>query len=321
MMGTLHSYFSYDIMPLCGIPTVTLEGQQADYIKILQRIEKLSEFGEETYVWSEMLRPILRRFVSAFDGEPDEAFWNQICHQTNQMCGNEYYTGWITAFCPFDERGHWQLFTPSVSEHIGYLHIDNVVYQAVQVSSVPWGFAQVDVKIIQDGLPVDATFVAGLMGLKVSDGPVSNSHSSLGLLQNQVNTSISPHPAWFIYEKTPGGSPEPAEAPDHLRDLQRFLRQGDPSASYLTSGVPVLPSPINFSYMIEPPERTPKVGFLDTPITISTDGGLEQRTPPRKLKKQRPWTPPSENGADRDRRESKTKKLLGLRRPLSSTNS
>lgn len=318
MMGSLHSYFSYEVMPLCGIPTVTLEGNQVDYINILRRVDKLSEFGEETHIWGELLRPIILRFVSAFNGEPDESFWNQVCHQTNEMCGNEYYTGWITAFCPFDERGRWQLFTPSVPERIGHLHIDNVMYQALHISKVPWGYAQVDIKIIEDGVPIDAAFVAGSMGLRVSDGPVSDSHSSLGLTQNEVNTRISPHPAWFIYEKTPC-IPAATEDPGQLRDLRLFLQQVDSDTSYLTSGVPVLSSPIDFPSLFEPVERIPKVGFVETPVTISSFGGLEQRESPRKLKKDRPWTLP-EDRSNRDRKESKTWRFPGLRRPLSSTN-
>ncbi|PVG02563.1 hypothetical protein CPB86DRAFT_691792, partial [Serendipita vermifera] len=105
MMGVLQSYSSYESMPLCGIPGVTLEGRKSDYIKILRRLDKLPEFGEETRLWAMMLRPIITRFIQAFDGDPDTMFWNCICHQTAEMCGDEHYTGWITAFCPFDQNG------------------------------------------------------------------------------------------------------------------------------------------------------------------------------------------------------------------------
>ena len=327
MMGTLQAFFSYEVMPLCGIPTVTLKGERADYVNILQRLEKLSTFGEETRAWGEMLRPIILRFISAFDGEPDEPFWNQVCHQTTQQCGDEYYTGWITAFCPFDERGKWQLFTPWVPEHIGHLQIDDIVYQALKIENVSWGFAQVDIKIIEQGRPIEATFVAGLMGVKISDGPASNSRSSLGLFQHEVNTCISPHPAWFIYEKTPH-VPSPTEFPGQLQHLHQFLHTLESDRSFITSGVPLLhsSSPIDFpSLFLEEAARMQKaeiqqVRFIEPSATASSAGSepLEQRNLPRKLRKDRPWTSP-ENMQIRDQKESKSW-FPSLRRPLTSTN-
>jgi len=46
MMGTLQSHYACEDMALCGIPTVTLEGSQVDYLEIEDRLNKLAEFGE-----------------------------------------------------------------------------------------------------------------------------------------------------------------------------------------------------------------------------------------------------------------------------------
>ncbi|KIM30487.1 hypothetical protein M408DRAFT_328069 [Serendipita vermifera MAFF 305830] len=331
MMGTLQAYFAYDVMPLCGIPTVTLKGEKKDYINILQRIDKLSSFGEETHWWAGMLRPIIQRFASAFDGEPDEQFWNQICHHTIERCGDEHYTGWITAFCPFDERGKWQLFTPWVPEHIGHLHIDGVNYQALSVYKIPWGFAQVDIKIIECGIPIEATFVAGLMGVKISDGPKSNSRSSLGLFQHDVNTSISPLPAWFIYEATPIIPPPKALVPGQLQNLHQFLHTMEMDRSLITSGVPLLHSsaPIDFASMFEEPVQVPKpevrTRFIEPSGTMSSPGSeprepREQREGPRKLRKERPWPPPEENTLGPPIKEAKSWFSTRRRLPLMSAN-
>ena len=55
-----------------------------------------------------MLRPIIRRFVAAFDGEPDTTFWSHIVHRNNGLCGHDDLSGWITAFCVWPNKGVWK---------------------------------------------------------------------------------------------------------------------------------------------------------------------------------------------------------------------
>ena len=74
------SYFDYKIRLLCGIPSVTLEGEKSDWERLLARLDKFDSFGEEPKAWAAMLRPILTRFVRAFEGEPDIDFWSRVCH-------------------------------------------------------------------------------------------------------------------------------------------------------------------------------------------------------------------------------------------------
>ena len=55
-----------------------------------------------------MLRPIIHRFVTAFDGEPDTTFWSYIVHRNNGLCGRDDLSGWITAFCVWSNKGVWK---------------------------------------------------------------------------------------------------------------------------------------------------------------------------------------------------------------------
>ncbi|CAA7263991.1 unnamed protein product [Cyclocybe aegerita] len=81
MMATLKAYFDYVFFLDCGIPSITLEGEKEDWENILRRLDKLDEFGQEPTAWARMLRPILKRFVDAFDGgKRDAEFWGRICH-------------------------------------------------------------------------------------------------------------------------------------------------------------------------------------------------------------------------------------------------
>jgi hypothetical protein len=86
----------------CGIPSITLEGTRSDWESILNRIDKISEFGEEPKEWARMLRIILRRFIRAFDkgGPPqsDKHFWQRMIDKAALSTGN-YISGWMSAFC------------------------------------------------------------------------------------------------------------------------------------------------------------------------------------------------------------------------------
>lgn len=107
MMGTLQKYFSYRMKLICGIPTVTLLGERADWEDILKRLDTLPELGDEPAMFATLLRPVLRHFVASFDPEPSPAvkdFWSKIAHQTGGS-GPYFLSGWITAFCFWDEDG------------------------------------------------------------------------------------------------------------------------------------------------------------------------------------------------------------------------
>lgn len=91
-----------------GIPNITLDGSKDDWQKILQRINRLYELGDEPSVWATMLRPILRRFVSAFDGEVDVHFWEHLVYLPFDPFEMLVVNGWITAFCVWNFFGKWQ---------------------------------------------------------------------------------------------------------------------------------------------------------------------------------------------------------------------
>lgn len=106
------SYANYLMSIACGIPSVTLEGEKSDWEDIYRRLSRLSELGDEPAVWAGMLRPIIRRFISAFDGEPDVAFWNHVA-DLDACCGQDDWSGWITAFCVWSPKGKWMPRTPA----------------------------------------------------------------------------------------------------------------------------------------------------------------------------------------------------------------
>ena len=110
MMATLKEYFSYKFTLKCGIPQVTLEGEKKDWENILQRLEKLKDYGVQSIAWYHLLVPVLSRFVEAFDnlnGKENVDFWQKVAHYEGGGSGPTWLAGWITAFCVFDAQGKW----------------------------------------------------------------------------------------------------------------------------------------------------------------------------------------------------------------------
>lgn len=188
-------YFSYGIQLFCGIPSVTLEGEKSDWEKILDRLDKLSSFGTEPSVWANLLKPILKRFVSAFDGEADIDFWGKVCHHAYGGSGPGSISGWITAFCVWNSEGKW--CGPNLTGNITALNrdswdgsyrliLDNVQYGIINDNCIPVGFCEVDVELDDNGKKFDCIMVSGNMGTHV---------------HGEKRDTISPLAAWFIFVK------------------------------------------------------------------------------------------------------------------------
>ena len=123
MMATLKEYFSYKFGLMCGIPRVTLEGEKKDWENILQRLEKLKEYGMQTIAWYHLLVPVISRFVKAFDnpnGKDNLNFWQKVAHYEGGGSGPTWLSGWITAFCVFDVKGGW------IGDPLREVSIDNI---------------------------------------------------------------------------------------------------------------------------------------------------------------------------------------------------
>ncbi|KAF9542659.1 hypothetical protein CPC08DRAFT_650114 [Agrocybe pediades] len=191
LMSTLKAYFNYTSQLICGIPSVTLEGDRSDWVKVLERIDKLETFGEEPAAWANLLRPILRRFVGAFDGKPDTSFWKKVCHYSEMGSGTRILSGWITAFCVWTNWGRWQ--GPKLSSDLRspepgglQLRLDGVDYGYVDSNSVPTGFCEVDVKLDDNGEELDCMMVSGHLAR---------------LTTGDLLDTVRPLPSWFMFVK------------------------------------------------------------------------------------------------------------------------
>ena len=212
-MGAMQKYFSYTCGLLCGLPSVTLLGDISDWQAILNRLPMLEKPGDEPSEFVEMLRPILNNFIRSFE-EPEHEevvrFWNTIATRNPMSSGTPYYTGWITAFCFWDDEGRAK---PRNSRN----NLGGVIYPTVDVDKVPVGFARVPVKIDNYGTIINSYMVAGSMGIQaMTNDMLSRNVPSTTQITNTVNleqresevsssdsdlTVIQPLSGWLIYEE------------------------------------------------------------------------------------------------------------------------
>ena len=243
MMGTLQKYFSYTFQSVCGLPSVTLLGTEEDWENILRRVEKLKGYGEEPAIWCDLLRPILKRFVlSMKDPGAEEVldFWQRIVHYYNMGSGPTYLSGWITAFCFWDEDGRLMYSDPGpraeYNEHrdpnfrlhdqktfdekypgekdrqrdwngLEYPHLvlDGARYGRIDSESIPPGYGTVPVHVDDDGHEFDTIMIAGSLEITGS--------SSGRLLENGETglDTLQPVAGWLIFEKLEVPKRDPEE--------------------------------------------------------------------------------------------------------------
>jgi len=171
MMGTMQNYFTYTSGLCCGIPSVTLLGEQADWAVIRQRLDKLAHFGEEARQFATLLVPILDFFVCSFK-EPDSStivdFWSKIAHRTSNSSGPSYLSGWLTAFCLWDADGK-SLHSKGKSRYISDTgcEINGVKYHQLNIAEIPVGYVSVPVTVNDNGHEIKTRMVAGSVGIAV----------------------------------------------------------------------------------------------------------------------------------------------------------
>ncbi|KAJ7143034.1 hypothetical protein C8R44DRAFT_692575 [Mycena epipterygia] len=219
LMATLKEYFSYGMFcSMCGIPRVTLEGEKADWVNILGRLEKLKEYGIETIAWYHLLRPAISRFVAAFDApeSPENVdFWQRVASLESMGSGSDYYSGWINAFNAFSNEGRWlgmdlnktavspvspedltaEEFWETYSNSYPGLVLDGTPYHRVDADEVPPGYAEVDVSLHDNGEKFDCFMVAGMIGMHVS------SSQDLALSPTGQDDTLQPAAGWWICTK------------------------------------------------------------------------------------------------------------------------
>ncbi|KAJ7237420.1 hypothetical protein C8J57DRAFT_1144396 [Mycena rebaudengoi] len=240
LLATLKEFFRYEFCGIiCGIPRVMLEGEKSDWVNILGRLEKLKEYGIQTIAWYHLLRPVITRFVAAFDldvaanGTDNVDFWQKVAHYHKMGSGMDYYSGWINAFNVFTEKGVWmgneldlqfwatyapssipkvrelsatellwEMYRDSVgtsdfNSSIGEneLVLDGTPYHRVNSNDVPPGYAEVDIKLDDNGEKFNCVMTAGTVGTHIS------SSGDRALSFTGEDDVVRPVSGWWMFIK------------------------------------------------------------------------------------------------------------------------
>ncbi|KAJ4299361.1 hypothetical protein N0V90_004606 [Kalmusia sp. IMI 367209] len=186
MMGTMQKFFVYSLEIGCGIPSVTLLGEQKDWQDILDRLDFLDTFGKEhpeLLMWQSVLKAIVGNMVQTFiaPDSPDVVrFWQRTVHShTDDYSGDKQITGWILGFCFWDTKGEplvargWQLrdWEQEVAKRGNEWWFDEKRFWPLEWKEVPAAFVQVPIHVaIKTVSPPDkfvAKAVAGSVGYMV----------------------------------------------------------------------------------------------------------------------------------------------------------
>ncbi len=121
LMNSMKTYFKYIVdSSICGIPLVTVEGNENDWKSIKERIIQMKTYdcGDQIIIkWVDhYLLDIADQLILTAQGKPNKEWWKQICNATPHDDGgctrkekSGFLNGWITCFCVFDKEGNWQI--------------------------------------------------------------------------------------------------------------------------------------------------------------------------------------------------------------------
>ncbi|KAK2022546.1 hypothetical protein LX32DRAFT_645423 [Colletotrichum zoysiae] len=178
-LGTMENSSDYKMWMGCGFPSVTLLGDQQDWVKLLDGLDILSWLSDETTEWAACLSKVLEYMVASFDRPQDEdvkTFWMCAVHETGRD-GSGVVTklsGWVTAFSWWDPSGARQRTFSSAWKR--RLAIDGVEFPVISGEHIPASMTRFPVVVLDDtrgpeqgGGKIDAEILAGIPGFQVQD--------------------------------------------------------------------------------------------------------------------------------------------------------
>jgi Domain of unknown function (DUF4419) len=197
LMDAYQRYFLFTSECICGIPTITLEGNPEDWQRIRNRVDLLTTFGLEW--WTSRLAPILDEFVATANGSPDLPFWQAI-YKPKRTYETDMATGWIADLFPYlsdgarmrnplmgKNRTDWVLPEPNF-EH---------TCSAIPLNSMPTGLSSAPLTLeFLDKPPIELNLLGGFFGVS----------------QSAEDLSLAPIISWAVAEKDERMKPASAEA-------------------------------------------------------------------------------------------------------------
>ncbi len=110
LLSVAKSYFRYEVVTLCGIPSIRLRGTVEDWVKLRRKVDDLGKLDAgDGYLttWQHYLVRIVSECIAAADGRANIDFWSKMV-SVPRGSGVPHASGWITSFAVFNGEGEWQ---------------------------------------------------------------------------------------------------------------------------------------------------------------------------------------------------------------------
>jgi hypothetical protein len=173
IMEAMKPYFEFIVMRIvCGIPEITLEGTTGDWQKVLDKTDYLRKY--EMDWWIDEITPILKEFIKASKGNPDESFWINMFkyHSEKEYGAPKIIDGWIVKFFPYDKDGKKN-------------NLNEIIYR----DNLPSEITKVDLKYIVTN------------GIESEEIPLELWAGFIGLKQDTKTFALKPQIGWMIRKK------------------------------------------------------------------------------------------------------------------------
>lgn len=99
LLDTTKSFFDFEIITMCGIPQITLQGLVDDWQKLQQQAKALLEKVGMKW-WYEGMSPYLQLMVDSFDESSNKTLWESFFKYRSQS-GGDRVDGFLMAFHPY----------------------------------------------------------------------------------------------------------------------------------------------------------------------------------------------------------------------------
>ena len=186
-LNILANYYAISWTTWCGIPTIRIEGDSADWNKIIAHAELASREFDGLQEYFADLIPVLKEIAGVANGdEPDPEFWCSMYKYKSRSGGNGI-NGWITTLIAhhkfrdgrFELKKHFDWRAMAENDGSWGPASLSADFLPSHVSSVPFQWNHL-------GKVIEMIFVTGFMGM-THDGFL-NPQLGFGVLEKQPMT-------------------------------------------------------------------------------------------------------------------------------------
>merc|ERR1711973_636653 len=167
LMKAFEEYYHYVAELECGIPGVRMLGKQKDWVKLVNKLEKVKNFLEpiddvlKLGGWFDRVRGVLENLLETYKGNPDKDWWSRIMdiQKSFGSGGGTFLTGWF------------------VTDFLGITDGD--------LESLPSGINLVSLTITDGNIEEESILLAGFTGYTIGS-------------DNRNQTSVKAKTGWSL---------------------------------------------------------------------------------------------------------------------------